>query len=55
MSKDTQDKLIDAVKLIALVGAAIGAYSLGASDLAVFIAGGAFGHAVPTSRRTVAQ
>lgn len=55
MSKDTQDKLIDAIKLLALVGASIGAFALGASDLALFIAGGALGHAVPSQRRTVTQ
>ena len=47
MSKDTQDRLIEAVKLLALVGAALGAHALGAADLAIFIAGGALGHAVP--------
>jgi len=47
VDKDSIEKVIDGVKLLALCGLAVLAYSLGAQDLAVFIAGGAFGHVVP--------
>ena len=55
MSSEMQGRLIDAVKLLAGLGLAVAAYALGASDLAMFIAGGSLGHAVPTTRRSVAQ
>lgn len=55
MSKDTQDKLIDTVKLLGLVGFGVLVYWLGSETVATFIIGGALGHAVPTTRRAVAQ
>lgn len=51
MSKDTQDKLIDAAKLLGLVGLAVLAWHLGAHDLGLMLGGGALGHAVPSTRR----
>lgn len=52
MTKDTADKLIDAGKLVLLVALSVLAYYLEAHELALFVGGGAFGHAVPTVRRS---
>lgn len=55
MSTETQGRLIDAVKLLGLVGLAVLAYHLGAHELGLMLGGGALGHAVPTTRRAVAS
>lgn len=55
MSKDTQDRLIEAGKLLALAGLAVLAYHLGAHELGLMLGGGALGHAMPARRSAVAQ
>jgi hypothetical protein len=51
MSTETQGRLIDAVKLLGLVGLAVLAYHLGAHELGLMLGGGALGHAVPSGAR----
>lgn len=56
MSKDMQEKLIDGVRTVVLVGLGILALHLGHSEIGTGVVMGALGLAAPAARRrTVAQ